>query len=1042
MKKIVLSLAISLFCVIAGMAQTAIKVSSGRQFKLVLEQNPSANIQLTADIDLGELNSGSPLCETFRGHIYGHYQYTNKYGELRDSVYTISCGRDKGVHFEKGIFGKIENAHIEYVLFDNLRVEKGDNIGGLAQSASHSMFNNMGMQNVSIWSQGDNAGCFVGTATDCTFISVALNLCDVTTDGVRSGGYVGDSYRCEYTDCKTNIGCAVFADGAWTANHAQAGGFAGRSDHDTFTYCVNSSVVGGNEDSVGGITGRSDTTDFYACTNAGVVVHCDEQDFRKLLAGIKQKMDELRTSDAGIAAIMTGISGVAEATLISLVSYYLLSSACQGIEIGLTAGTLLGTTLVVGAVAIAVAAAVAVGVVGYIIATNHDEIGGICGYASSGGLFTFCHNEGYVNCKDSQGGGIVGRGENLFLNNCLNIRMGRWGDSDCGGIIGEADKGTRVNNCLSAADDPVIGKATSVHPLSGNNFSISSSASEWEEIVDWNELKGGHVARMLNNGAENREAGITPWHQTLDKWDGSTYDEYPVLYESHELVTRDMLIKYDIANAEDLVDFANWSLASVRRSARLVADIDMTGIDWTPVGRDEWGYRYRGIFDGQGHTIKGLKVNTDKAAGLFGYVDNGAEICNVIIDKNSEIVSSGDEGAGAIVGQINFVRKWGNAIIENCGSHANVTATNHAGGIVGRVKSSTSNDSYKVYVHGCFNSGIITAHNGNSGLLCGYLKDAGVVDGSWSDGQLRVSEGHSTWPYSIVNPRREGEYLVGYETKLNIKDCYIFSPQDKIDRYGEYPMQAGVSVENDMSVMSDPYFTYQLNGSTNDTGKNLGWEFELGVDEKPRFGQRGVYLSRELTNSVGTVCVPYALKSDADISYFSFEEIEKDGDNVTLTFVHEDVIPAGEPALFVAYNSGKIDFLGGGAGWTETPVEPESAEWQFRGTFDGFVVTGEEAKSIYYVSDAKIKNARTTTISPYRAFFAGPNIDILNADGAKNVSFKITDEEGETTSIRLVYNDNTTQRNHNGKTYSVMGTEVSDSYRGIVIKNGKKIVKF
>lgn len=73
-------------------------------------------------------------------------------------------------------------------------------------------------------------------------------------------------------------------------------------------------------------------------------------------------------------------------------------------------------------------------------------------------------------------------------------------------------------------------------------------------------------------------------------------------------------------------------------------DIDLSGIaNWTPIGEYEgnyefapgewWRHAFKGILDGNGHTIKGLTItdiHTDKN-GLFGTVANG-EILNLTLD--------------------------------------------------------------------------------------------------------------------------------------------------------------------------------------------------------------------------------------------------------------------------------------------------------------------------------------------------------------------------------------------------------------------------
>ena len=85
---------------------------------------------------------------------------------------------------------------------------------------------------------------------------------------------------------------------------------------------------------------------------------------------------------------------------------------------------------------------------------------------------------------------------------------------------------------------------------------------------------------------------------------------------------------------------------------KLVIDIDLNNLDWTPIGSMEeypGGSGFSGIFDGSGHTIYNLKVSVtgEEAAGLFGGINSGSEVKNLTI-KNVNITSN--RWAGGIVG--------------------------------------------------------------------------------------------------------------------------------------------------------------------------------------------------------------------------------------------------------------------------------------------------------------------------------------------------------------------------------------------------------
>ena len=95
------------------------------------------------------------------------------------------------------------------------------------------------------------------------------------------------------------------------------------------------------------------------------------------------------------------------------------------------------------------------------------------------------------------------------------------------------------------------------------------------------------------------------------------------------------------------------------------------------------------------------------------------------------------------------------------------------------------------------------------------------------------------------------------------------------------------------------------------------------------------------------------------------------------------------------------------------------------------------------MSNGKIRNAKKTTIAPFRAYFVGPNIHELNGSNcgqAQAIRFVLEDADGSTADLQLV-GDDIVPVQDNGKVYTIMGTEAGDSYRGLVIRNGKKMIQ-
>ena len=107
--------------------------------------------------------------------------------------------------------------------------------------------------------------------------------------------------------------------------------------------------------------------------------------------------------------------------------------------------------------------------------------------------------------------------------------------------------------------------------------------------------------------------------------------------------------------------------------------------EWTPIGT--YDSPFSGIFDGQGHTVKGVYIMRKNYAGLFGYLDGGTI-------QNVGVVESDISGAnaGGIVG-------GSSGTIQSCYYTGTVERSLVAGGIVGNYKNGTVTNCY--YLDGC-----------------------------------------------------------------------------------------------------------------------------------------------------------------------------------------------------------------------------------------------------------------------------------------------------------------------------------------------------
>ena len=135
---------------------------------------------------------------------------------------------------------------------------------------------------------------------------------------------------------------------------------------------------------------------------------------------------------------------------------------------------------------------------------------------------------------------------------------------------------------------------------------------------------------------------------------------------------------------------------------------------WEPIGyysqdtesgrkvlENEKNKPFSGTFDGKGHTINNMYINTSNIVqGLFGLVING-EIKNINIAENCSINTGGN--SGSVVGYMYNTGK-----ISSCKNYANLNQV--SGGIVGNIAGS-------ITVSNCINYGDI--QNGSGGIVGG-----------------------------------------------------------------------------------------------------------------------------------------------------------------------------------------------------------------------------------------------------------------------------------------------------------------------------------
>ena len=162
-----------------------------------------------------------------------------------------------------------------------------------------------------------------------------------------------------------------------------------------------------------------------------------------------------------------------------------------------------------------------------------------------------------------------------------------------------------------------------------------------------------------------------------------------------------------IDNAETLAKLATLVNSGTDCSGKtivLTSDIDLSayssGSGWTPIGTRN--KPFKGSFDGQGHIINNLYINSNSSdCGLFGRIDGhnlNIDIRNVgLVNVN---VNTIDDNTGSLVGEIEY------ADISNCYSTGSLKGCDFVGGLIGYCFHVSLYDCYSYAdIDGCYSVG-------------------------------------------------------------------------------------------------------------------------------------------------------------------------------------------------------------------------------------------------------------------------------------------------------------------------------------------------
>lgn len=317
----------------------------------------------------------------------------------------------------------------------------------------------------------------------------------------------------------------------------------------------------------------------------------------------------------------------------------------------------------------------------------------------------------------------------------------------------------------------------------------------WEANV----VPGYEITKLMANN-DNKERDLST---TITPEAGSYYN---ITLDKDKGYTDDGQGNYTVTSAEGLKNIAKLvNDGNTDIDITLTSDIDLSGIDWTPIGIDD-NHQYTGTFNGGGHTITGLTVTTsDQYAGLFGRIGSGGKVMNVKLEGVQIESDNETSDVGGVAG-------WSYGNIENCSVSGSVSVSGMngvAGGVVG-------------YQSG----GLLTRCSSSATVNAGNT--AGGVVGTTNNGAT-LTACYATGSVTLESINQYGNFAGGVVgsngSSSTLKACYAWG---SVTGSGSGTIYVGgVTGSNDLGTLTACYHaTGDVTGASRSTGGVVGRNYK------------------------------------------------------------------------------------------------------------------------------------------------------------------------------------------------------------------------
>jgi hypothetical protein len=430
--------------------------------------------------------------------------------------------------------------------------------------------------------------------------------------------------------------------------------------------------------------------------------------------------------------------------------------------------------------------------------TGNSEVGGLVGENNSSTM-TSCYATGSVTGTDRVGG-LVGWNSSSAITTCYATGSAN-GTYYVGGLVGRngdySNPGGMLTSCYatgSAGGGYYVGGLVGVNHGTLTSCYATGAVSGTDYVGGLVNYNAGTITACFWNTqtsdlsySDGGEGKSTAEMMTLSTftdagWDFTDTDGNPPVWKIQENLSYPHLVwepqpRYTGSGTPDdpyqIRTVADWQLLMAspgdwNQYFIQTADIDMQGIEMTPIGNE--ANNFTGSFDGQGYRIKNAVMDMpfSNNVGLFGYVGTSAYIGNVHLES---VNVTGWYGVGGLIGYNDY------STVINCSVTGAVNGYYYTGGLIGLNSAMTTNcystasvsGSYSVgglmgtnysALESCHASGSVTA--GSSSQYAGGL--VGLNYGSLTDCYATGSTTGATWVGGLAGQHWYGGLTRCYST--------------------------------------------------------------------------------------------------------------------------------------------------------------------------------------------------------------------------------------------------------------------------------------